>query len=126
MPNEASVRGWVVDDLNGFASHYARARRIGYERLAEDLLEITDSPVNSLDNGATDSGAVNKQRLQVDTRKWLLSKMLPKVYGDRIHTELTGADGGPVQIDDTERAAKVAAILAHAQTRRDADASDLV
>ena len=31
--------------------------------------------------------------------------------------ELTGADGGPVQINDTERAARIAAIVAAAQQR---------
>jgi hypothetical protein len=32
----------------------------------------------------------------VDTRKWLLSKALPKVYGDKIAH--TGPDGGPLAI----------------------------
>jgi hypothetical protein len=37
---------------------------------------------------------VQKQRLQVDSRKWLLSKMLPKVYGDKI--ELSGDASAPL------------------------------
>ena len=40
--------------------------------------------------------------------------------------ELTGANGGPVQISDTERAAKIAAILAAAKARKDGDVSDLL
>ncbi len=71
------------------ARHYA---------LADETLEIADEPVGSLESGATDSGAVQKQRLQVDTRKWLLSKMVPKKYGDKLQQELTGTDGGPVQV----------------------------
>ena len=39
--------------------------------------------------------------------------------------ELTGAEGGPVQITDTERAAKIAAILAAAKARRDGDTDDV-
>ena len=37
---------------------------------------------------------INRCRLQVDTRKWLMSKLVPKKYGDKqLHT---GADGeGP-------------------------------
>lgn len=35
-------------------------------------------------------------------------------------TELTGADGGPVQMGDTERAARVAQILAAAKQRKEA------
>lgn len=94
--------------------------------MAEEALEIADDPVGSTDNGGTDAGAVAKQRLQVDTRKWMLSKLAPKKYGERTAMELTGANGGPVQISDAERAAKVAAILASAQARKDSDVSDLV
>ena len=57
--------------------------------------------------------------------RWYLSKLAPKKYGDRTAMELTGADGGPVQISDTERTAKIAAILAAAQARKDADEADV-
>jgi hypothetical protein len=49
-----------------------------------------------------------------------------KVYADR--TEVTGADGGPVQaVDETAKAARIAQLMALAQQRKaDADAfSDL-
>ena len=38
----------------------------------------------------TDSGAVQKQRLQIDTRKWILSKLLPKKYGDLLGLDHKG------------------------------------
>jgi hypothetical protein len=38
---------------------------------------------------------VQRSRLRVDARKWLLSKLLPKQYGDRV--EVTGKDGGPLE-----------------------------
>ena len=41
---------------------------------------------------------IARSRLRVDSRKWMLSKMIPKIYGDRLVTELTGKDGGPVEI----------------------------
>jgi hypothetical protein len=40
---------------------------------------------------------VDRSRLMVDTRKWLLSKMFPKKYGDKIDATLSGPDGGPIQ-----------------------------
>lgn len=40
-----------------------------------------------------------------------------KVYADR--TELTGADGAPMQIDETARSARVAQLLALAAQRKD-------
>jgi hypothetical protein len=30
-------------------------------------------------------------------RKWMLSKMLPKSYGDKNEVAVVGANGGPVQ-----------------------------
>ena len=35
------------------------------------------------------------RKLQIDTRKWMLSKMLPKIYGDKL--ELTGDKENPLQ-----------------------------
>ena len=34
----------------------------------------------------------------MDTRKWVLAKMLPKIYGDKSTTEHTGKGGGPIQL----------------------------
>jgi hypothetical protein len=47
-----------------------------------------------------------------------LAKWNPKKYGDKTMTEVTGADGGAIQIDDTERAAKLQSILAAATARK--------
>ena len=91
--------GWVADD-DKLADQYAHARAILLEHLSEDLLDKADEQVGMTDSGATDTGAVAKQRLQVDTRKWLLSKLAPKKYGDKITQELTGANGGPILTKD--------------------------
>jgi hypothetical protein len=41
--------------------------------------------------------AVDRSRLKVDTRKWFISNMFPKKYGDKIDATLPGPDGGPIQ-----------------------------
>jgi len=76
MPSERTVRGWASDDFKGFYSKYARAREIGYFKMADEILFIADRQT-------VDPAAVNRDRLRVDTRKWMLSKVLPKVFGDR-------------------------------------------
>jgi hypothetical protein len=43
------------------------------------------------------SVAVQRARLKVDTRKWLLSKLQPKKYGDKLDMNVAGKDGGPIQ-----------------------------
>jgi hypothetical protein len=73
MPDERTVRRWALDDVEGFAGHYARAREIGYQGMADDLTEIANAK----------DGDPARDRLRVDTRKWLLSKALPKIYGDK-------------------------------------------
>ncbi len=57
------------------------------ERMAAETLAIADAPVGITERGTTNSGAVQKQRLQVDTRKWMLSKLAPKRNGDRVTNE---------------------------------------
>lgn len=53
------------------------ARKLKAEKLAEDALDIADSADES---SAT---AVNKARLQVDTRKWMASKLDPEAFGEK-------------------------------------------
>jgi hypothetical protein len=70
--------------------------------MADELLEIADDSSKdkySIEIGEgveiekTDHEVIQRSRLRVDTRKWLMSKMLPKKYGDRIQQELTGPNG---------------------------------
>ena len=100
MPAENRIREWAQDDRAdnaglgaGFAARYARARAIGCERLAEELLLISDDPCLGPD-GYVDNGAVQRARLMSDNRRWLLSKLLPRQYGDKVTQEITGEDGG--------------------------------
>ena len=98
MPPESTVRLWALDDVDGFAARYTRARQIGYEGLADETLDIAD---NSTD--------ANLARLRVDTRKWLLSKVLPKVYGDRIALDHGGKIAtGAEDMTDAELLARAA------------------
>lgn len=74
MPPAPTVLEWVKDDREGFAERYARARESGAYVMADELLEIAD-------DGAED---VQRSRLKADTRKWLLSKVVPRVFGDKL------------------------------------------
>lgn len=107
MPPESTVRLWALDDREGFAAQYARAREIGYLSMADETLEISDdSSGDAIVDEETGVARPNtefvaRSRLKVDTRKWLLSKVLPKVYGDKVEQTVVGADGGPVKADVT-------------------------
>ena len=79
----------AVADSPALAEQYDRARVAVIERLADEVMELADAPVAKLDNGATDPGLVRHRQLQVDTRKWFLSKLAPKVYGDRLDVSVS-------------------------------------
>lgn len=107
MPDEKAVRMWALEDLNGFSPKYTRARELGYLKMADEILEIANTPVIGIrtvnkPNGTetTEADMIEHRRLQVDTRKWMLSKMLPKIYGDKIavdHAGSVGFDKAPVE-----------------------------
>lgn len=77
-----TVLDWC-DANKEFSGQYALARSRGYSLLADQIIELSDTQ-------DADSGMVARNRLQVDSRKWMLSKMLPKVYGDKIEHEHKG------------------------------------
>lgn len=100
MPSDFAVRNWVIHDLNGFASHYTRARDAGLDVLADEVLEIADDGTNDWmekqgKNGtsfiAENGEAMARSRLRFDARRWYLSKLAPKRYGDRQAVELSGS-----------------------------------
>lgn len=96
MPAESTVRAWALEDREGFSAQYARAREIGYHAMADELMDIADNGMNDWmeRRGEEDAGWVangehiQRSRLRVDTRKWMLSKVLPKVYGEKIDHEV--------------------------------------
>jgi hypothetical protein len=101
MPAESTVRLWVVDDRDGFSAQYARAREAQADYWAEQIVEIADDGSNDTytdkdGNERTDQEVIARSRLRVDTRKWLMARMAPKRYGDKITQEVTGADGAPL------------------------------
>jgi hypothetical protein len=93
----AAITAWVRDDAsNGgaeIATQYARAMEFRAEMMAEGLLAIADDK-GFMQHPEIASALVNQQRLAVDARKWLLSKMLPRKYGDKI--EISGDPSAPI------------------------------
>jgi len=75
---------WMREDENK-SNQYARATIERAELMFEDMIDIADkSPERTATKFGTmvDSGDVQNRRLKVDTRKWALSKMMPKKYGN--------------------------------------------
>lgn len=77
MPSIATFYTWLRTH-DEFLKQYARACEERTEAMSEDILDIAD-----------DAEDVQKARLQVETRKWLMAKMKPKKYGDKMAVDNT-------------------------------------
>ena len=89
MPNRATVFRWLAK-YEEFSDQYARAKEEAAELFAEDIISIADGE---------EDGDVQRDRLRVDARKWVASKLKPKKYGDKVQQEITGANGGPIKTE---------------------------
>lgn len=91
MPSASSVFKWLRE-MPDFSKQYARACEERTEAFAEDILQIADNGVDVVKAGAEKKSSAIAQmvRLQVDTRKWHMSKMKPKKYGDALDLTTKG------------------------------------
>jgi len=95
MPSRYAFFEWLKDDEEK-ANQYARACEVRAEGIFEDILEIADDASNDFTLADIGDGIqiekfnsehVQRSRLRVDARKWMLGKMNPKKYGDK--TDIT-------------------------------------
>jgi hypothetical protein len=107
MPDKNTFYIWINEDKTRVKSErYARARTERADMIFEEMLEISDTTKygNTIKESekhgteVTKADMVAHRRLQIDTRKWVLSRMLPKKYGDRITSVHEGGDN-PVKIN---------------------------
>ena len=82
MPAKTTILRWLSQD-SVFRDLYVRAKEAATDAMAEELLEIADDTAAQTD----------RDRLRVDTRKWLLAKLQPRKYGERQTLEHEGAVG---------------------------------
>lgn len=89
FPTEKTFYNWLNSDNKEFLQLYARAKERQADRLAAEILDISDeTSKDTLRSEDGDEYANNewiaRSRLRVDSRKWLASKLLPKKYGDKL------------------------------------------
>ncbi len=86
------VRSWIADTSHEFSNKYARAKQSQVEHMADELLDIVDDGSNDLmtivkgdeSYEVENKEVVNRSRLRADTRKWLMAKLAPRKYGEKI------------------------------------------
>jgi hypothetical protein len=86
-PSETTFRRWCDGDEE-LAAKYARAREDRAEAIFEECMTIADSQegdVVMVDGHATPNhDMIARAKLRIDTRRWMLGKMQPKKYGEKI------------------------------------------
>ena len=118
---QSTFNRWVDADAK-LAEDYAHAREDLIERMANEVLELADSEVPETGDGKRDWQAIQQRKLQVDSRKWLLSKLAPKKYGDRL--ELAGDKENPLQVQTIDASKLPTDVLAQIIAAKDANAPD--
>ena len=80
-----------VDDEQKEIDRYMRAKEQGIEARFESIEEdYNEEPQRDPETGKIDSAWVQLQRLKIDSKKWELSKLAPKKYGDKIDVTSKG------------------------------------
>lgn len=108
MPSKSVVMLWLQKH-EAFQIQYARACELRAAFWAEEIIEIADDSTNDFMERKRKDGTietvpdhenVQRSKLRVDSRKWLMSKLVPKKYGDKL--QHTGPEGDePIQAKHT-------------------------
>lgn len=106
MPSETTIYCWLAAN-QPFQEMYARACEQRVEVFAEKIIAIGDEAaaatyVDTEGNTRVDTGAIQAARLRSDNLRWLMAKMAPKKYGDRVEHIVRA--GGADQLSDDELA----------------------
>ncbi len=129
MPSWRTVYNWVVERPD-FASRLARAREMGFDALAEEALEISNTPVMGQKQVMGDKSTfttvedmLGHRKLQIETRLKLLAVWDPKRYGNKL--ELAGDPNNPLKMEvQVESDTYLSAIMKNAELKRQVAANE--
>lgn len=91
MPDKTTVLRWLANNED-FRIQYACARVLQTENMADEIMEIADDGSNDWMKRAREDGSIDeilnhehiqRSKLRIETRRWLMGKLQPKKYGDK-------------------------------------------
>jgi hypothetical protein len=97
FPAKTAVLRWLARH-ESFRTQYRYAKEASQDAVAEEIFDILDEMPMEKPDGSLDAAAVTWAKNRADARKWYLSKIAPKKYGDKIQQEIGGIDGAPMHI----------------------------
>lgn len=97
MPAMRTVLNWLSEgdsedgreEFKDFLRQYTRAREAQADVLADEIIEIAEH--SEEDHTAfTGINVIQRDKLRIEARKWIASKLKPKKYGDKIDMSHAG------------------------------------
>lgn len=104
LPSKITVLRWLRDNET-FRAQYTRAREDQAETIFDEMLEIADDGEFDYETKTRDDGSeyeavnhdhIQRSKLRIEARKWVLGKMAPKKYGERIDLNHGGQKDNPI------------------------------
>ncbi len=101
-PTPQTVRSWLRkgiaandkgDEYALFLANYARAREDQADSYADQITDLANNAVT-----CQDRTVIEGMRVAIDALKWAAGKRKPKVYGEKVSTEITGEGGSPLRV----------------------------
>ena len=107
--NERSLKSWILENTGGIYPAYARARELRVMGMADEIIAIADDSRGDTTTRRDSQGNeyevpdnewIARSKLRVDTRRWIMSKVSPKEYGDKVDTNLNiGGTGKAIVVE---------------------------
>lgn len=99
MPDAVTFYRWLDKDVEK-VKQYARATELRADAKFDSIeQDYQEEPQRDPETGRIDSAWVQLQRLKIDSKKWELSKLNPKKYGDKVSLDHTTGGEKINQID---------------------------
>jgi hypothetical protein len=96
-PSKPAVLRWLIR-YDDFRTQYTQARELQQEIFLDEIVDIADDVDNDWvrSEGRDDQfnhEHVNRSRLRIDTRKWVMERMAPKKYSVKQQIDHLSSDG---------------------------------
>jgi hypothetical protein len=77
--SQSTIRDVIMNDVYA-KDRYNYSKQIQLQNIADEMIDISDNDDNN-------ANQIKRDQLRIDTRKWILSRLNPNVYGDKLQTE---------------------------------------
>lgn len=100
LPSRRLFYEWMAKD-SVLSNHYESISLLRADMMFDEMIEIADDGTNDymtkeisdgIEVQVLNSEHIQRSRLRIDARKWILSKIVPKKYGDKTDITTNGKE----------------------------------